>query len=146
MPIMNEPWYANGLLFSCVHCGRCCRRPGIVTLTAHELGGIAEFLDLPPEEFFQRFASMEGERFTLKDGSRGECIFYDWDTGLCRIYPSRPAQCRKYPFWPSLVVSKETWGHEGAFCPGIGQGDFHSRALIDAILAGERPPGPSGET
>lgn len=136
MSTINEPWYANGLLFTCMRCGRCCRRPGIVVLTAQEMGRIAIFLEIPAEEFFRRFVSMRGGRLVLKDGPKGECTFYDWDTGLCRVYACRPAQCRTYPFWPSVVGSREAWEGEAAFCPGIGRGDFHSRDWIEDVLAG----------
>lgn len=140
---MNEPWYASGLLFTCMHCGRCCRRPGIVALTAEEVRLVAEFLSLPPD-FFWSFVSGNGDSLVLKEGSRGECIFYDWDKALCHIYPCRPAQCRKYPFWPSLLGMREAWERESTFCPGIGQGDFHSMGWIDAVLTDQGLPAPCG--
>jgi Fe-S-cluster containining protein len=135
---MNEPWYEAGLFFSCMHCGRCCRRPGIVTLPVEELKSIAELLSSSPEEFFRNYVSRSGDSLVLKDGHRGECIFYDWDNALCLIYPFRPAQCRKYPFWPSLLGTREAWERESAFCPGIGQGDFHSREWIDTVLSDQK--------
>lgn len=143
---MSEPWYSDGLLFSCIQCGRCCRRPGIVRITVEELKSVAEFLSLSPEDFFWGFVSRKGDSLVLKDGSRGECIFYDWYKGLCLIYPCRPAQCRKYPFWPSLLGTREAWERELSFCPGIGQGDFHSREWIEAVLADQGSPAPSGDT
>jgi len=135
---LNEPWYSKGLLFSCMHCGRCCRRPGIVTLTASEIKEIADFLGLSRREFFWRFATVSGEKIILKDGPRGECTFYEWDSGLCLVYPSRPAQCRTYPFWHSVMATEESWEREGSFCPGIGQGGVHSAEWIDGILSGEK--------
>ncbi len=143
---MNEPWYATGLLFSCMHCGRCCRRLGIVTLTAEEVRSVAKFLSLSPEEFFWSFVSRSGDSLVLKEGPRGECIFYDWDKALCQIYPCRPAQCRRYPFWPSLLGKREAWERESTFCPGIGQGDFHSREWIDAVLTDQGLPASAGDS
>lgn len=120
-----------------MHCGRCCRRPGIVTLTASEIKEIADFLGLSRREFFWRFATVSGGKIILKDGPRGECTFYEWDSGLCLVYPSRPTQCRTYPFWHSVMATEESWEREGSFCPGIGQGGFHSAEWIDGILSGE---------
>ena len=130
---MSEPWYSDGLFFSCVHCGRCCRRAGIVSLASAELSAIAAFMKLSEEEFFRRYACRDGQRMILRDGARGECIFYDWDSALCRIYPFRPAQCRSYPFWPALLASREAWERESALCPGIGTGVFHSMESLEAM-------------
>jgi hypothetical protein len=109
------------------------------------LKSIAEFLSLSPEEFFWNYVSRIGDSFVLKDGHRGECIFYDWDNALCLIYPCRPSQCRKYPFWPSLLGTREAWERESAFCPGIGQGDFHSREWIDTVLSDQELQASSGD-
>jgi Fe-S-cluster containining protein len=103
---------------------------------------IADFLGLSREDFFWRFATLSGEEIILKDGSRGECTFYEWDSGLCLVYPSRPAQCRTYPFWRSVMATEESWEREGGFCPGIGRGGFHSVEWIERILAGENLPSP----
>ncbi|NLI95541.1 MAG: YkgJ family cysteine cluster protein [Synergistaceae bacterium] len=106
-------------MFSCLQCGRCCRRAGIVFLTRGEMERITTALGLTFEEGVRRYGIVEEGRLTLKDGSRGECIFYDWDTARCRIYPVRPDQCRVYPFWPSILESPEKWEEEGKMCPGI---------------------------
>jgi Fe-S-cluster containining protein len=126
---MNEPLQKEGLLFSCIQCGRCCRRTGFVILTEQEMEKISVFLGLSPEEGLRCYATRHEGRFALRDGPRGECIFYDWETARCRVYPVRPEQCRNYPFWPSLLKSRADWEKEARFCPGIGQkkpSDFES--------------------
>lgn len=119
---MIEPGKSEGLLFSCIQCGRCCRRNGIVALTAQEMETISAFLGLPPDEGLRRYATRQEGRLVLRDGPRGECILYEWATARCRVYPVRPEQCRKYPFWPSILQSREKWEEEAKRCPGIGKG------------------------
>jgi hypothetical protein len=100
---------------------------------------MGDFLGLSSKDFLRRYVTREGDHLVLKDGARGECVFYDWDTSRCRVYPLRPAQCRTYPFWLRILKSRGDWEREGVFCPGIGEGKEHAGGWIDSVMLEERP-------
>src|SRR5260370_17938696 len=44
-PAMSEPWYKDGLRFTCTMCGDCCTgEPGYVWVDDDDLAAIADFL------------------------------------------------------------------------------------------------------
>lgn len=138
--IDNEPWYSSGLLFTCVHCGRCCRRQGVVRLAPGELADIAGHLGLSNHDYLRYFVTDREGNTYIRDGSKGECVFLDWESGVCRVYAYRPDQCRRYPFWPSITESPSAWQNEGRFCPGIGRGKRYSMNSIDNKLNKQNLP------
>ena len=121
---MTEPWYKDGLAFTCTRCGKCCTgEPGFVWLTDDELSAIAEFLGEPVEQVRALHTRKARGRRTLREKANGDCVFYDRKEG-CTIYPVRPAQCRTWPFWESNVESPEAWERTKAVCPGSGRGQL----------------------
>jgi len=121
---MTEPWYKDGLAFTCTRCGKCCTgEPGFVWLTDDELRAIAEFLGEPVEQVRALHTRKARGRRTLREKANGDCVFYDRKEG-CTIYPVRPAQCRTWPFWESNVESPEAWERTKAVCPGSGRGQL----------------------
>jgi Fe-S-cluster containining protein len=71
------------------------------------------------------------EYLSLKEKPGYDCIF--WKDG-CVVYRSRPLQCRSFPFWDSVLLSRTSWEAAGTSCPGMGKGEFHSLAQIEACL------------
>jgi Fe-S-cluster containining protein len=121
---MPDPWYADGLHFSCTRCGHCCTGdPGFVWVDEEELVAIAERLGEPVEEVTAMYTRLAHRGRTLREKSNGDCVFYDDEAG-CTIYDVRPRQCRTWPFWPSNVKSKAAWERTKAACPGAGQGEL----------------------
>lgn len=121
-----EPWYRDGLRFSCTECGDCCTgAPGYVWVTAEEIAAIATRLAISVEEMERRFVRKVGGRKTLIDLAERnwDCVFLDADTRRCTIYEDRPRQCRTWPFWQSNVKTPQAWRHTCEVCPGSGQGD-----------------------
>jgi Fe-S-cluster containining protein len=103
-------------------CTKCCTRGGFVYLTESDLKRAADYLDMTPAEFEDRYVIRYRRILRLRRPPRGQdhCRFLT--PHGCSIHPVKPTQCRTYPFWPSLVESKATWAVEGNFCPGIGKG------------------------
>jgi len=133
--LANEQWWACGLRFSCLGCGRCCRgEPGCVWLTPEEVKKLAELLSLAETQFLSRYTYSVDGKVSLREKQNGECVFYDSKTNKCSIYEYRPLQCRLFPFWPSLMEKKENWEYERRRCPGIGEGEFHSAQEIQQCL------------
>jgi Fe-S-cluster containining protein len=120
----DQPWYADGLRFTCTQCGDCCTgAPGYVWVTDDELEAIAGFLGQPLVEVRALYSRKARGRQTLREKSNGDCVFYDRAKG-CTIYPVRPPQCRTWPFWDSNLETPEEWEKTCALCPGSGQGEL----------------------
>ncbi len=165
----TQPWFAEGLNFTCSQCGNCCTgAPGYVYLTREELRRLAEFLKLSIPETMEKYCRRVGSRISLKEkrGPGGwDCIFLKeiqatsrpdgadqditYTKRVCTVYYVRPLQCRTWPFWDGNLASRAAWEHASKRCPGIDQGDRHFtrqqiEALRDATDWPERPP-TSGE-
>jgi len=124
----SEPWYAEGLRFSCTRCGRCCGgAPGNVFLDENEVTAIAERLGLDRAAFKRRYTRRvyrKGTRLlSLVERPNHDCIFFERDRG-CTVYQDRPRQCRTWPFWRGIVASRERWDETAEECPGMNRGEL----------------------
>ncbi|HUT56524.1 MAG TPA: YkgJ family cysteine cluster protein [Phycisphaerae bacterium] len=135
----RTPWYAAGLAFECVGCGRCCEGPaeGYVWVTGEEIAAIAAFLGIDEQEARRRYVRRVGRRWSLIERpDNRDCIFLTPPEAdgarRCHIYPVRPSQCRTWPFWPGNIPSPQSWSQAGMRCPGINRGGRFSRDEIDA--------------
>jgi Fe-S-cluster containining protein len=121
---MSEPWYQDGLRFTCTRCGKCCTgEPGFVWVNDEELAAIAKLRGESVEDVRDRYTHMATRGRTLSEQNNGDCVFYDRTEG-CTIYSVRPRQCRTWPFWESNVATPETWDRTCEVCPGSGQGEL----------------------
>ena len=109
---MTEPWYKDGLKFSCQDgCVRCCQGQGYVILKDFDLWRLGEVLNMPVPELEEEFCMT----VTLEDAETGveetatvlnktkddKCVFLGRHG--CKIYEGRPLQCRAFPFWKRIV-------------------------------------------
>ena len=136
----SEPFFRDGLQFSCRRCSHCCKdKPGVVYLSQEDLARLAAWAELEPEQFMQaycRWVEQEDGSFwlSLRELRNYDCVF--WKDGCgCEAYEARPVQCRTYPFWTSVMQGRDTWEQTGRECPGIGCGELHDAAEIAAALA-----------
>jgi Fe-S-cluster containining protein len=121
---MTEPWYKDGLRFTCTRCGHCCTgEPGFVWVEDEELEAIAGFRGEDAAEVRALYTRKGYRGITLREKDNGDCVFYDRDQG-CTIYPVRPRQCRTWPFWESNVQTPEDWQRTCTVCPGSGRGEL----------------------
>jgi Fe-S-cluster containining protein len=141
----SEPWYAEGLKFTCSQCGNCCTGgPGFVWISREEIVRLAEFLRVTPQEVVDKYCRKVDGKFSLKEyrNARGEydCVFLteekvqrtagrnggDKSVTLtrrgCSIYPVRPLQCRTWPFWDTNLASKAAWDRAAQRCHGMNHG------------------------
>jgi Fe-S-cluster containining protein len=127
---MSEPWYRDGLRFTCTRCGHCCTgAPGYVWVTPEELTAIAELRGEPVAEVTAMYTRSSHGRRTLRERSNGDCIFWSREAG-CTVYAARPAQCRTWPFWESTTKTPEAWAAVQPGCPGAGRGELISAEEI----------------
>jgi len=132
---MSEPWYREGLQFSCTSCGDCCTgKPGYVWVTRKEVAELAAFLGSTPEEFSRRYVRRVGRRYSLVEKQSGACVFFDQG---CSVYAARPVQCRTFPFWSENLKSRIAWQGVAGECPGAGKGRLYALEDIDRIRRGE---------
>jgi uncharacterized protein len=160
----KQPWYAEGLNFTCTQCGNCCGgAPGYVWVNRDDVIRIAAFLKITPEEMVERYCRKVGGRWSLNEGpgpgSAYDCVFLREENVVkrsgqaagaklarryCSIYEVRPLQCRTWPFWRENLTSPATWKHAGRNCHGIDHGRRHfTREQIDSVRdAAEWPENP----
>lgn len=121
---MSEPWYQDGLRFSCTRCGHCCTgEPGFVWVNDEELAAIGAHRGETLDEVRSLYTRWTERGRTLREKVNGDCIFYDRHAG-CTVYPVRPPQCRTWPFWDSNVATPEDWERTCEVCPGSGRGEL----------------------
>ena len=131
-------WYSAGLHFECLGCSRCCSGPseGYIWVERAEIGLIADFLKIPVSEVRSRYLRRRGFRTTIiEQPLTKDCIFLRNIEGekKCLIYTVRPNQCRTWPFWPSNLISVDTWNEAAQKCPGINRGQIYSSETIENI-------------
>ncbi|HEY1065181.1 MAG TPA: YkgJ family cysteine cluster protein [Pirellulales bacterium] len=131
----REPWYKDGLQFTCTECGDCCTgAPGYVWVNFEEIDALAKRLNMDREEFCQRFVRQERKGMSLTERPNGDCVFFDAQKRNCGVYEDRPRQCRTWPFWKSNISSKAAWARTCRDCPGSGQGELHPLTEIQRRL------------
>ncbi len=106
----QDPWFKDGLQFTCTQCGDCCTgAPGVVWVTDDELLEIAEYLDKPIGEIRLFHTRIVRGRVSLTEFANGDCTFFDPKARNCTVYKARPVQCRTWPFWNSHLESPGAW-------------------------------------
>ena len=141
-----QPWYGDGLKFSCAQCGNCCTGPtGYVWFSPEEAKAMAQHLALDPATFRRRYAHKVDGQWSLNEHKTQhgyDCVFLNRTAegkALCGIYDVRPTQCRTWPFWTENTATPSYWRNAAKKCPGIDHGTFYPADQIRIIL--ERNPG-----
>ena len=129
----DEPWYKDGLNFTCTGCGNCCTgAPGVVWVNDEEIEQIAGHLNKSVGEVRLAHTRLVGNRVSLTEYANGDCTFFDPKSRSCTIYPARPRQCRSWPFWNSNLNRPDSWEQLQRVCPGAGRGAFVPLEEIEA--------------
>jgi len=132
---MKEPFWSEGVRFSCQQSGRCCvarGEYGFVYLTVKDEQALASHLGLDLNTFRQRHCEKTDGYWHLRDPQR-DCHFLDGRR--CGVYEARPLQCRTWPFWPETMGNVKAWQSEVvAWCPGAGRGQLRTAPEIQQTL------------
>ena len=135
----DRPWYADGLAFECLQCGRCCAgpEPGYIWVQPAEIESAAKFLGITPHQFADRYVRAEGSAMTILENQHNDCVFLHsagctGSARSCAIYPVRPMQCRTWPFWKFNLSSPKAWCLAADRCPGINKGRLNNLQDIAA--------------
>lgn len=132
--VRREPWYKDGLRFSCSECGDCCTGgEGYIWVNQAEMEAIAKSIGLGDdmETFKANYTRKVGIRYSLKEFSNGDCYLFDGKTRKCTVYEARPRQCRTWPFWDSNLKNEKAWAETCEVCPGSGRGKLYSLGQIE---------------
>jgi Fe-S-cluster containining protein len=133
-----EPWYAEGLHFSCTRCGNCCSgAAGYVWVDHREIAAIAHLLGLTAEQFETHHTRRVGTGWSLLELPDGDCEFLKRDPDgktRCRIHAVRPLQCLTWPFWEANLRSRRAWEMAARNCPGMNHGQHHPVSAIQEAL------------
>ncbi len=129
----SQPWYKDGLQFTCTGCGDCCSgAPGFVWVNKEEIADLAKCVDMEVSAFEKKYVRTVGVRKSLVEKKNYDCIFLDSKTRKCQVYEARPRQCKTWPFWDSTVRTPEAWAHTCEVCPGSGTGRLYQLTEIEA--------------
>ncbi|MDR1621665.1 MAG: YkgJ family cysteine cluster protein [Synergistaceae bacterium] len=135
MPEASPEWWSEGVRFSCLGCGRCCRgEPGAIFFTPGEGARVRDFLRIDEDAFRQVYVTRRWGRPSFVERRNGDCVFYEAASAKCSIYPLRPAQCSLFPFWPSVMESREEWNRQARQCPGMNEGRLYMAEEIRNLL------------
>ncbi|MGN0838327.1 MAG: YkgJ family cysteine cluster protein [Pyramidobacter sp.] len=127
-------WFAGGLHFQCLGCGRCCRGlPGSVYMRPAEELRIAAFLGLTAAELRRRYETSRWSFPSLRERADGACVMLQPGC-RCGVYVCRPLPCRTWPWWPQLLESPEAWNRAASHCPGMNSGPLWRADQILKIL------------
>ncbi|MGA2033421.1 MAG: YkgJ family cysteine cluster protein [Thermoguttaceae bacterium] len=131
----NEPWYQKGLRFQCAQCGDCCTgAPGYVWVDKAEIAALAAALQLDVGPFESRYVRRVGRRKSLIELAGGDCVFFDNQNRVCKVYDNRPRQCRTWPFWASNLATAAAWEQVCAYCAGGNRGPVVPFKKIQRLL------------
>ncbi len=128
----RQPWYQDGLSFTCTQCGDCCSgAPGFVWVGDEEIAALAKEMKMDVDAFEHKFVRQVGLEKSLVEYPDGDCILLDPDTRKCTVYDSRPIQCRTWPFWDSNLKRRRDWEETCEVCPGAGVGKVYTLDQIE---------------
>lgn len=161
LPVVQaEPWYAEGLSFTCTQCGNCCTGgPGYVWISQEEINRLAAHLEITVHEVLAHYCRRLSGGYSLKEvrtpANKYDCVFLRTTkvgkgksakvVRTCQIYRVRPLQCRTWPFWDGLLSSRENWDRASESCPGMNKGKRYTREQIEALRdAKDWPDAPPG--
>lgn len=119
--------------FDCQRCGHCCHGVGGIVMTAGDRARLAAHLGLSEEEMLTRHAERAGEKFRLKVGPDGYCVFFRQGLG-CAEHPGRPDICRAWPFFRGNLIDAVSWEMIQTDCKGVNAQSGH-RVFVEQGLA-----------
>ena len=104
---MADPWYQDGLRFTCTRCGNCCTgAPGYVWVTPAELEALAAHLGEPVETVRAVYTWEEQGRRSLRVLSHAPESGPSISPGTGRTWrDKRPRAGRRLTFFASMTPS-----------------------------------------
>ncbi len=128
----EQPWWADGLPFSCQQSGRCCHRRGdigYVYVNYRERRALAAHVGISVEQFTLEYTVAEDDGARVLRFENERCVFLDGVS--CSVHQAKPVQCRTWPFWQETLASEQSYQElVREMCPGSRQGPKVAAAEI----------------
>jgi len=81
----QQPWYKDGLRFTCTQCGNCCTGPeGVVWVNEEEVRQIAEYLGKSVGEMRLEHTHLVSRRVSLKEFANAIARFLTAKNGVVK--------------------------------------------------------------
>ena len=104
--------------FTCQQSGNCCRCPGYVYVTQHDITNMAHIKECTSSEFKTRYTQQKkGWSLIASPTFRTHCFLNK--KNQCTVYNARPSACKTYPNWPHIWKNDTTLLNEAKKCPGL---------------------------
>ena len=96
--------------FVCRRCGKCCREPGYVYLTAADVDRIAAFLAMDVHVFTAQYTRLPPERrgLSLNEKDDRSCVFLDAQGRYGQVGRSYPSTACTSPHNPAATATSPT--------------------------------------
>jgi hypothetical protein len=118
--------------FDCQRCGHCCHGTGGIILTGHDRERLASHLGISIEAMLDRYADQAGEKYHLRAGEDGYCVFFRAGHG-CSEHLGRPDICRAWPYFRGNLVDAVSWEMIQTDCPGVSADAGHSGFVCEGV-------------
>jgi len=106
-------------VFRCKRCGNCCRGESTVSLSPKDILAISKFLNIPEEEFLEKFTVKKYPNRIEMKTKNGFCVFFDEKKKECKIHPVKPEMCKKWPLIPAIFEDVDTFKVISQVCEGL---------------------------
>lgn len=116
-------------LFECRQCGECCRGYGGTYLARADIENISGWLGISAQELIDKYCTVSGNRYILRQKTDGYCIFWD---EICTIHPVKPRMCRAWPFIEAVIRDPGNWDAMAEACPGM-QTEFNKKDIVRCV-------------
>ncbi len=103
--------------FQCLRCSQCCHGEGGISLDPGEIPAAAKLLDLPPEQFVERYCQLRDGRYHIRTNDEGDCALLGPQG--CLIHKAKPRICRRWPFFRALMSDRAAFEEAKLYCPGL---------------------------
>ena len=106
-------------IVDCTRCANCCKTMTVL-LTKTDIERIAKHLDMPVQEFAERYLEPDEKEAPLLEMRQQPCPFLG-DDNRCTVYDVRPAACREYPHTDKEDFTFRTMLHanNAKQCPAV---------------------------
>jgi uncharacterized protein len=118
--------------FDCKRCGHCCQGEGGIVLTAKDRMRLARHLKLSVQAMLAAHAERAGEKFRLRSGPDGFCVFFKQGLG-CGVHLGRPDICRAWPYFRGNLVDEASWEMIQTDCPGVEKTAGHEAFVTEGV-------------
>jgi Fe-S-cluster containining protein len=130
--MISKPPSSKRLPFECQRCNQCCQGNGGILLRPEQIEPAAKELNVPKDEFLERFCEPKDGMFSVRSGENDWCLLLGPEG--CRIHQIKPDICRRWPFFEALMKDASAFGEAKLICPGLNPEASHEEFKAFALI------------